>query len=151
MIKALIAALLTTLLIAQPIQAKTYEWWTEEDINLMTAIVAAEARGECFDGMVAVANVIINRLKDGRWGNTIADVVFSPNQFARPFRYEQSRNDCERANWMRCKDAVLAALGGERVVSENVLFFQRQKRDYWFGARHYLTIGAHNFFAVEGD
>ena len=52
------------------------------DVNLLAAIVYAESGGECYEGQLAVASVIMNRLANGYWGSTLADVIYSPNQFA---------------------------------------------------------------------
>lgn len=41
-----------------------------------------EARGEELDGIRAVRGVIMNRLADGRWPNTLAEVVLQPRQFS---------------------------------------------------------------------
>ena len=41
-----------------------------------------EARGEPIRGLCAVMSVIDNRVKDGRFGKTVADVVFAPHQFS---------------------------------------------------------------------
>ena len=42
----------------------------------------AEARGEGYEGMVAVTNVVINRVNDGEFPNTIKDVIVQPKQFS---------------------------------------------------------------------
>lgn len=46
---------------------------------------------ECFDmdfmSKVNVASVILNRIKDGRFGNTVEEIITSPNQFAYDRRY----------------------------------------------------------------
>lgn len=54
---------------------------SEEDINLMAAVMTLECGNESYEGQLAVANVILNRLQSGRWGNTISDVVYAPSQF----------------------------------------------------------------------
>lgn len=41
-----------------------------------------EARGEERKGKVAVGEVMRNRLRTSRWGNTIAEVVLAPYQFS---------------------------------------------------------------------
>ena len=41
-----------------------------------------EARGEPDIGRQAVAHVLCNRLRDGRWGNTLACVCLAPLQFS---------------------------------------------------------------------
>jgi len=49
--------------------------------NLMAKAVYGEARGEPFEGQVAVAAVILNRVKDSRFPNTISGVIFQPGAF----------------------------------------------------------------------
>lgn len=41
-----------------------------------------EARGEPYEGQDAVAHVLWNRLRDGRWGKTLASVCLWPLQFS---------------------------------------------------------------------
>tara|TARA_R110000868_G_scaffold304136_6_gene564657 strand:- start:1042 stop:1404 length:363 start_codon:yes stop_codon:yes gene_type:complete len=41
-----------------------------------------ECRGEPEDGQRAVAHVIVNRVKDGRWGKTLATVCMWGHQFS---------------------------------------------------------------------
>lgn len=54
---------------------------TEDEIKLMAAIVTLESGSESYEGQLAVANVILNRLEKGYWGNTITSVIYSPGQF----------------------------------------------------------------------
>lgn len=52
------------------------------DLYLLAAIVYAEAGGESYDGQLAVANVVLNRVYSGAWGgSSISAVVYAPNQF----------------------------------------------------------------------
>lgn len=44
--------------------------------------IYGEARGEGPAGMSAVAHVLLNRVKDGRWGSTLALVCMAPWQFS---------------------------------------------------------------------
>lgn len=41
-----------------------------------------EARGEPAEGQRAVAHVLVNRLRSGKWGKTLAEVCLSPLQFS---------------------------------------------------------------------
>jgi len=41
-----------------------------------------EARGEGLDGMKAVGHVLLNRVKDGRWGPSLGAVCLAPWQFS---------------------------------------------------------------------
>ena len=51
----------------------------ERDYLIRT--IAFEASGETEVGKVAVAYVVLNRKKSGRWGGNIKAVVTSPGQF----------------------------------------------------------------------
>lgn len=55
---------------------------SEEDLYLFATVIYTESWGQGHDGMLAVANVILNRMEYGRWGSTVSDVVFAPGQFA---------------------------------------------------------------------
>lgn len=52
-----------------------------KDINLLAHIIHGEARGEPYVGQVAVAAVIMNRIRDGKFPNTIAGVIYQPGAF----------------------------------------------------------------------
>jgi spore cortex-lytic enzyme len=51
------------------------------DVYLLARAVHGEARGEPYIGKVAVAAVILNRVKDPRFPNTIAGVIYQPGAF----------------------------------------------------------------------
>lgn len=55
---------------------------SEEEAYILACTVSAEAGGDIYEDQLAVANVILNRLKTGRWGNTVQDVVYARGQFA---------------------------------------------------------------------
>src|SRR5262249_4486058 len=52
-----------------------------EDRDYMIRTIVFEADGEPEEGKIAVAYVILNRIKSGGWGDSIKDVVTSPWQF----------------------------------------------------------------------
>lgn len=54
---------------------------TAEEMELLTKAVYSEARGEPFEGQVAVAAVILNRVKNSVFPDTIEGVIFQPWQF----------------------------------------------------------------------
>ncbi|CAM3933341.1 spore cortex-lytic enzyme [Paenibacillus alkaliterrae] len=55
--------------------------FTENDLQMMANAVYGEARGEPYEGQVAVAAVIINRVKSQSFPNTIYGVIFQPRAF----------------------------------------------------------------------
>ena len=56
--------------------------FTQSDIDLMARVVYAESRGEPYKGQVAVAAVIINRLKNPNFPKTVYEVVYQPWAFS---------------------------------------------------------------------
>src|SRR5690625_5702100 len=54
---------------------------SQNDIQLMANAVYGEARGEPYVGQVAVAAVILNRVKSPTFPNTAAGVIFEPRAF----------------------------------------------------------------------
>ncbi|KUO51753.1 MAG: hypothetical protein APF76_15345 [Desulfitibacter sp. BRH_c19] len=53
----------------------------QDDVWMISRMVAAEARGEPFDGQVAVAAVIANRIRDPRFPPTVNGVIYQPLAF----------------------------------------------------------------------
>ena len=51
------------------------------DIQLMARAINGEARGEPYEGQVAVGAVILNRVKDSRFPNSISGVIYEPGAF----------------------------------------------------------------------
>lgn len=51
------------------------------DLELLARVVYGEARGEPYAGQVAVAAVVLNRVRDSRFPNTIRDVIFDVDAF----------------------------------------------------------------------
>lgn len=54
---------------------------SEQDLKLMANAVYGEARGEPYEGQVAVAAVILNRVESEAFPNTVSGVIFQPGAF----------------------------------------------------------------------
>lgn len=54
---------------------------TNDQLNLLARVVAAEAEGEPFAGQVAVAAVILNRINDPGFPNSLSGVIYQPHAF----------------------------------------------------------------------
>ena len=54
----------------------------DEEIMLLSKLVAGEARGESYEGQVAVAAVVINRVNDSRFPNSLEGVIYQRNAFS---------------------------------------------------------------------
>ena len=90
----------------------------------MAKVVWVEARGEEFEGQVAVAAVMINRLRSKKYGENIEKVIFKKGAFA-------SIKNVSKKQAMSCMEAVEAALKGEDPTKEmfenGALFFYDPK------------------------
>lgn len=51
------------------------------DVELLARAITGEARGEAYNGQVAVGAVVLNRVKNPNFPNTIAGVVYQPGAF----------------------------------------------------------------------
>lgn len=51
------------------------------DLNLLSRLVYGEARGEVYKGQVAVAAVVLNRVKSSNFPNTVAGVIYQRGAF----------------------------------------------------------------------
>jgi N-acetylmuramoyl-L-alanine amidase len=51
------------------------------DIDLLARLITAEANNEPYQGKVAVASVILNRMSDKKFPETVAGNIFKPNEF----------------------------------------------------------------------
>lgn len=51
------------------------------DVNLLARVVYGEARGEPYSGQVAVAAVVLNRVKNSSFPNSISGVVYQSGAF----------------------------------------------------------------------
>ena len=54
---------------------------SQSDVALLARVISAEARGEPYNGQVAVGAVILNRIAHPSFPNTLAGVVYEPGAF----------------------------------------------------------------------
>lgn len=91
---------------------------TLEELDLFFRLVEAEAGNESMEGKIAVANVVINRVKDSRFPNTLKGVIYQPYQFEPVINGHINKTASPDS-----KTAVLRALKGEQVVPSNTISF----------------------------
>ena len=106
------------------------------DLDLLAALIHAEAKGESFEGQVAVGAVVLNRVNDPRWPDTVEGVVMEPGQFAEP---TEATVEAERA--------ARAALNGVNPVGDSVYFYNPEvSRCGWIRSREITAqVGNHTF------
>lgn len=79
----IIISLIMILMISMLLPKKEYAEQTSQtsDIQLLARAINGEARGESYEGQVAVGAVILNRVKHSSFPNTIAGVIYEPGAF----------------------------------------------------------------------
>ena len=91
---------------------------TQSDIDLMAKLVYAESIGEPFDGQVAVASVVLNRVLNDRFPNSIKEVKFQPNAFSCV-----KNGDITAYPDQNCYDAVYEALRGKDPTNDALFYY----------------------------
>lgn len=117
-----------------------------EEVLLLQKIVMAEAEGEPYEGKVAVANVVLNRLRSANFPDTIQNVIYQKAQFSPVangrLRRVQPNEDCIRA--------VNEALNGVKAVPDNTYYFLSltlaQDLTVHHNREKVKTIGNHTFY-----
>lgn len=119
--------------------------YTQEELDLLSRLVNAEAESEPYEGKLAVATVVMNRVKDQVYfPNTIHSVIHQQGQFsvfAPNWRINLEPNE----DSIRASKQVLE---GHRSFGEEVLYFYnpRTATDSWIFSRVTVTdIGNHRF------
>lgn len=116
---------------------------SEEDLELLAKIVHVEAGHESMKGRIAVANVILNRVNDSRFPDSIREVIYQPNQFPPATNGMLDSVSPDEKSY----EAALRALQGE-VVAEGALYFYNPKRtrSSFFTSRELvIEVGNHRF------
>lgn len=113
------------------------------EIDLLARLVRAEAQTESFEGKVAVACVVLNRVDHPQFPDSIKDVINAPGQF----QPVQNGEINEPADEESIK-AVKAALNEQRQLAPGALFFYNPAiaTSRWLDSRTTTAvIGAHVF------
>lgn len=112
---------------------------------LLAQLVSAEARGEPLEGQIAVANVVLNRVRSPLFPDTIHAVIYQAGQFCAAALLPKLPTE---SAWR----AAHMAMAGVRVVGEDVLFFfnPRTAGCGWIRTREVAqTIGRHRFTLAQ--
>ena len=107
------------------------------DLDLLAAIIWCEAGNQSYDGMVAVGQVVMNRVKSGSFPNTIAEVLNQPGQFT-PSSSGTLQAAINAGVNSTCYAAASDALNGASPVPGTPLDFNTHSGSYQLGA-HYFS------------
>lgn len=94
---------------------------TEEELYLFATVIYTEAGNQEYAGMLAVANVILNRMENGYWGTSLEDVLFAPGQFEGAKKEYIARAQ-KKGIPDECYKAAKEALGGRNNIGDFIYF-----------------------------
>lgn len=117
---------------------------SNSDLYLLSCCVYGEARGESYTGKVAVAAVVLNRVKNSQFPNTISGVIYQRGAFTcvADGQINLGTND-------ECTRAAQDALNGWDPSGGALYYFNpKTATSAWIWSRPQLvTIGRHIFCA----
>lgn len=128
--------LLALLLISSQINAAP-----APEVHCLATNIYNEARGEGYLGMLAVAQVTINRTKDPRFHEQLCDVVYAKNQFS------WTRNTTFLLPDRKAIMIAALALRGRHELSKfKALYFHSTKINPGWKYKRLTRIGNHIFY-----
>ena len=108
----------------------------DEDAVLLARTIYALAGDESYETMLAIGTVIMNRVDNVWFADTLTEVLNEQMQFPSGTRYSE--------------DSLQAArdvLGGTRVLQSDVVYYQRVNSSDPIGTSPVATIGRFAFYA----
>lgn len=124
----------------------------DREYEILLRIVEAEAGGEDENGKLLVANVVLNRVNNSKFPDTIEEVVFQQSNGVTQFSPVSSGRIWKVKISQETIDAVDRALEGDD-ISQGALFFAARKyadssKMRWFDERltFLFRYGGHEFF-----
>ncbi|MDR0270015.1 spore cortex-lytic enzyme [Paenibacillus sp.] len=127
---------------SEPMASANTMGLSENDLKIMANAVYGESRGEPFEGQVAVAAVILNRVKSPSFPNTVHGVIFQPDAFTAVADGQIWLTPTEQS-----RKAVQQALNGWDPTGGCLYYFNpRTATSKWIWTRPQVkTIGQHIF------
>ena len=109
------------------------------ELNILAALVQCEAGGESYEGQLAVASVVMNRVRCGAYPNTITDVIYASGQFSPANSTKMSNLALSGKIKASCLQAAQEAINGNCNIGD-ALHFRRA------GNKDGIIIGNHVFW-----
>lgn len=110
----------------------------DNTLRLLAALIWCEARGESYEGKLAVGSVVMNRVRSSAYPDTVYDVIFASGQFTPAQTGSLQRAYANDVSSI-CYQAAQEVLNGYSNVGEMTHF--RRK-----GSKEGFVIGNHVFY-----
>ena len=117
---------------------------SNSDLNLLARLVYGEARGEEYIGQVAVAAVVLNRVKSSKFPNTVAGVIYQRGAFD-----VVSDGQINLSPNQTAKNAARDALNGWDPSNGALYYFNpNTATSSWIWSRKITLKLGHHYFCV---
>lgn len=119
---------------------------SSNELQLLARCVNGEARGEPYEGQVAVAAVILNRVKHPSFPNTIAGVIYQPRAFTATVDGQINVPiSTDSTVYKACRDAM----NGWDPSNGAVYYYNpRKTTNRWIYSREVVRVIGNHRFAV---
>ena len=126
-----------------------------DPLTCLAVAIFFEARGEPYEGKEAVANVIINRVEDHRYPDTVCGVIWEPKQFS--YTHDGLHDDPTRHTghqdkiaWAESQEVAKEALEGNLMGISSTHYHTTYVLPFW--AELYKLdgqVGNHLFYTND--
>ena len=99
------------------------------ELNILAALVQCEAGGESYEGQLAVASVVMNRVRCGAYPNTITDVIYASGQFSPANSTKMSNLALSGNIKASCLQAAQEAINGNCNIGDALHFRRAGNKD----------------------
>ncbi len=123
---------------------------SDDDLWVLACIIDWEAGWEPYEGKLAVANVVLNRVRSSHYPDTVQEVVYARGQFGGVMsgdsissRFSERLKNGPRTD--ECMEAALEAVSGKNNVGDFTAFNGSDVIDY-SSLTDYMVIDGHCFY-----
>lgn len=122
-------------IVVEVVKEPTYAYnITSAEREMLARLVYLEANTESLECQMAIVSVVINRLIDGRWGDTLEEVVYFPYQFT------PSNLICKTTPMELNYTAVDLVIQNGCILPPHCMYFRADHHFDWEGYKPYTQI-----------
>jgi len=112
----------------------------DEDTVLLARTIYALGKSESYETKLAIGTVVMNRVENAWFGDTLGEVLTEQHQFPAGSRYDDES-----------LQAAHAVLSGERALNASALYYQPlDAAEQWDAADLVDTVGGYGFYCDNG-
>ena len=112
----------------------------DEDTVLLARTIYALGKSESYETKLAIGTVVMNRVENAWFADTLGEVLQEQHQFPAGSRYDDES-----------LQAAHAVLSGARTLSASALYYQPlDAAEQWNSAKLVDTVGGYGFYSDNG-